>query len=947
MGADGLVGRDREVGQLRSALGDLAAGRGRAVLVEGEPGIGKSALLRVGLAGAERSGCQVFAATAEELGQRFPLRVMLDCLAVGPRSADPARREIVGLLHGGGSGVGTAPADPVPAAVERLLAMVDRLCAAAPVLLVVDDLQWADEASVSVWHRLGRAVRQLPLLLVGACRPVPRRAELVALRRGLVAADAVVVGLEPLPVDESVVLAAAVAGAGSVGPGLRRAVGQAAGNPLYVRELVDALGREGRLRRAGGSAELVEGAAVLGVPASLAAAISDRLGFVSDQTLGVLRAAALLGAEFSVADLGVVVGRSAVELAGPVAEAAAAGVLAESGPRLAFRHVLIRQALYEGMPVGVRLALHAQAARGLAAAGATVERVAEQLLAAITAVDPSPPLDGWALDWLSGPGRALAHRTPQVAAELLDRALDRLPVTDARREELQASLVGVLFLLGRHEETASLARQVLAATRDITRAAAATWTLGWALIRIQQYESARSAIERGLTDLPLDEGWTARLRALLPMVAAGGGDLEEAELLARAAIAAADRAGDRIAAASASNTLCFVRTRRGDLAGGLAAAERGLGLLGDDPETADLRILLMHNRMSGLSGLDRLAEADAAVREALDAAERYAAPPRLAAIRSAAAEHYYQVGGWDDALAELEAIADGTLPVVWFYRLLLHGISALIAGHRDDQAATAAQLGAMADLPIQSGESLYHAQYVLMARALVAERQGHPAQALAALTTMLDPAHAKQMSERRLWLADAVRLALAVGDPDTARAAAEAGAADAATEPTPTRTAAAEHCAGLLDGDPSRLLAAAAGYRGVGRPVQLAQALEDAAVMLAGHSDVPAARAAYAEAAGIYHGLGAEWDLLRAYTRLRPYHIRRSGGPRRRPATGWDALTGTEVRVARLVGGGLSNPDIAADLFLSRRTVETHVSHILAKLGARSRVEIAHAVTVR
>ena len=944
-----FVGRHEEVGRLERLVRAVAGGRGGSAWVEGEPGIGKSALLGVGLAGADRLGCRVFWATAEELGQRFPLRVMLDCLAIGPRSADPARREIVGLLHGGGPGVGTAPIDPVPAAVERLLAMVDRLCAAAPVLLVVDDLQWADEVSVSVWHRLGRAVRQLPLLLVGACRPVPRRAELVALRRGLVAADAVVVGLEPLPVDESVVLAAAVAGTGSVGPALRRAVGQAAGNPLYVRELVDALGREGRLRRAGGMAELVQdaaaagAAAMVGVPASLAAAISDRLGFVSDPTLGVLRAAALLGAEFSVADLGVVVGRSAVELAGPVAEATAAGVLAESGPRLAFRHVLIRQALYEGTPVAVRLALHAQAARGLAEAGATVERVAEQLLATGAGADLTAPVDGWALDWLAGPGRTLAYRTPQVAAELLDRAVEGLPATDPRREELQASLVGVLSLLGRHEEAARLARLVLAATRDMARAAAATWALGWALIRVQQYEPARSTIERGLKDLPLDEGWTARLRALLPMVAAGDGDLEEAEMLAQAAIAAAERAGDRIAAASASNTLCFVRTRRGDPVGGLAAAEQGLGLLGDDPETADLRLMLMHNRMSGLSGLDRLAEADAALREALDAAERYAAPPRLAAIRSAAAEHYYQVGQWDDALAELETIGDGTLPVVRFYRLLLHGISALIAGHRDDQAATAAQLGATADLPIQPGESLYHAQYVLMARALVAERQGRPGQALTVLTPMLDPAHVKEMSERRLWLADAVRLALAVGAPETARTAAEAGAADAAAEPLPSRTAAAQHCQGLLEADAVCLLAAADTYRSVGRPVQLAQVLEDAAVVLAGRGDLPAARAAYAEAAGIYHGLGAEWDLLRAETRLRPYHIRRSG-TRRRPATGWDALTSTELTVARLVGTGRSNPDIAAELFLSRRTVETHVSHILAKLGARSRIEIAHAV---
>ena len=947
MGRDGLVGRDGEVARLVALLGDLAAGRGQAVWVEGEPGIGKSALLGAGLAGAPRLGCQVFWGAADELGQRFPLRAMLDCLAILPKSADPMRREVVELLHGGGFRAGTAPTDPVPTAMERLLAMVDRLCAAAPVLLVVDDLQWADEASLAVWHRLGRSVRQLPLLLVGACRPVPRRADLVALRQGLVAADAVVVALESLPADSAAKLAGAVAGARSVGPGLRRAIGQAAGNPLYVRELVDALGREGRLRRVGGTAELVDDAPAAGVPASLAAAISDRLGFVSNQTLNVLRAAALLGAEFSVADLSAVVGRSAVDLAAAVEEAAAAGVLVESGRRLAFRHVLIRQVMmYDGTPAALRLALHGRAARALADAGAPAERVAGQLLAAVAEADGSLLADGWVLDWLVGPGRALAYRTPQVAAELVGRAVERLPATDPRREELQAGLVGVLFLLGRHEEAVRLARLVLAATRDVTRSAATAWTLGWALIRIQQHEQARAVIERALADLPpdpLDEGWRVRLRALLPMVAAGSGDLDEAGRLAGQAIAAAERAGDRVAAASASNTLCFVRTRRGDRVGALAAAEQGLRLLGENPETADLRLLLMHNRMAMLSSLDRLAEADAAVREAVDTAERSAAPPRLAAIRSAAAEHCYQVGRWDDALAEAETIADGTLPVVWFYQLLLHGIWALIAGHRDDQAVATAHLRATAELTPAPGEALYSGQYVVMARALVAERQGLPGQALATLTAMLDPAHAEEMTERRLWLADAVRLALSVGDPDTARAAAEAGAADPATEQTPSRTAAAEHCQGLLGGDPARLAAAADTYRAVGRPVQLAQVLEDAAAVLARDGDLPGARAAYAEAADIYTGLGAEWDLLRAHTRLRPYRIRRRG-TRRRPATGWDALTGTELTVARLVADDRSNPDIAAGLFLSRRTVETHVSHILTKLGARSRIDIARAV---
>ena len=118
------------------------------------------------------------------------------------------------------------------------------------------------------------------------------------------------------------------------------------------------------------------------MPGSLAGVIGGRLGWLDEDVVGVLRWAAVLGQEFSVTDLEVVTGRSAGDLMGVVDAAAATGVVAEAGARLGFRHGLIRQALYEGMPVAVRAALHVQAARALAEAGAAPERVAAQLAAA-------------------------------------------------------------------------------------------------------------------------------------------------------------------------------------------------------------------------------------------------------------------------------------------------------------------------------------------------------------------------------------------------------------------------------------------------------------------------------------------------------------------------------------------------------------------------------------
>ncbi|MBV8933951.1 MAG: helix-turn-helix transcriptional regulator [Kutzneria sp.] len=198
------------------------------------------------------------------------------------------------------------------------------------------------------------------------------------------------------------------------------------------------------------------------------------------------------------------------------------------------------------------------------------------------------------------------------------------------------------------------------------------------------------------------------------------------------------------------------------------------------------------------------------------------------------------------------------------------------------------------------------------------------------------------MNVRYLCLPELTRLALAAGDHDTAVAAARTCQAETDLAPTAGRLAAARRCRGLLERTPALLLAAADHYRACGRRLELANTLEDASVLFGEAGDLPAARAAFTEAVDVYTGLGADWDIRRADTRTRPYGIRRGQrGRRDRPTTGWDSLTPTELKVAHLVASGSSNPDIASALFLSRRTVQTHVSHILAKLGAHSRSQIA------
>ena len=361
-----FVGRHDELAKLAALVAGVSDGVGGVVLIEGEQGIGKTSLLEVGLAGAAAAGCRVFWAAADELLRQFPLRLMSECLggpAAGPSVPTAA----------------TFGGDPVVTAMEEMLAEVDRLCAASPVVLVAEDLQWGDEASVLMWHRLSRAVGQMPLLLAGSARSGSGRADLEQLRRGLTSRGGVVLTLAALSDADVADLVGRLLG-GRQGRSLAAVTRQAGGNPLYVRELADGLVRDRSVAADAGEWGLVSGSGVLRVPTSLAAAITDRLAGLAAEVLETLRWAAVLGLEFPVADLSVVTGREAGELMPVIDSAMMAGVLVDAGPRLGFRHALIRQVLYEGLPAALRAALHLQAAQALAAAGAPPERVAGQLV---------------------------------------------------------------------------------------------------------------------------------------------------------------------------------------------------------------------------------------------------------------------------------------------------------------------------------------------------------------------------------------------------------------------------------------------------------------------------------------------------------------------------------------------------------------------------------------
>src|ERR1700722_15683805 len=436
------VDRSGELATVRAGVEALRHGGGAAVWVEGEPGIGKSSLVVEALAGTSELGWDIGWGIADQLAERLPLSVMQDCLQVRLNSPDPRRARAAGLLRSQRLGLFT-DGDTSASGVEVLMALTDELCAAAPTVMVIDDLQWADDASLLVWHQLAASINQLRLLLIATCRSDPRRPEVQQVRASLTRRGGALVTIGPLPETDAAALVTAMLGAQPADT-LRQLTAQAAGNPLYLRELVDASARErAQASTVGGVTTAHEQ-----LPASLAAVLNDRLSSVSKQTAQILRTAALLGGKFTVAHLAVLLRTQVSDLAAVLQEAVAARILVGSGAELAFRHQLIHQALYASMPTALRTALHAEAARELAAADADALSVAQQLSAA------RQPGAGWSGAWLLRTAPTLTTQAPQLAADLLRRELGETPSGGQARDGLTASLARALLAAGSYEEAA-------------------------------------------------------------------------------------------------------------------------------------------------------------------------------------------------------------------------------------------------------------------------------------------------------------------------------------------------------------------------------------------------------------------------------------------------------------------------------------------------------------
>jgi len=1002
-----LAGRADELGLLDGLIRELTRGSGNAVLIEGEPGIGKTALVRTALTAAAHGsnahdgahygsagGRQVFWGAGDELGQELPLLPFLDALQVRAPSANARRATIAGLLRGE---VATDRGADVPALLaEQLIALTIDETAARPVVLVIDDLHWADQASVKLWGRLARTARQVPLLLIGVTRPVPQREDLLALRRAV--DDSTRLRLDALGQPAVAELVGTLAG-GRPDTGLLRLAAGAAGNPLYLTELLAALARSGGIAvTPAGTAQLAAGT----VPDSLPGVIADRLGFVSAATKEVLRAAALLGVEFAIADLTAVLGRGVADLVPAFDEARTTGVLTDSGAGLAFRHPLIREALYAEMPIAVRSAWHRDAGHALARAGAAPDRVARQLLRALggpgtggpdfpagpagepahgpsiaplpapggpaieierppagtglaraggtgVAIEierppvgpgsalPSGPVDGWMMDWLATSADSLVGQAPAVAAELLAQAVAVIPVGSDRHGWLAGRLADALYRTGDRAAAERVAERALGHATDPDLVVDLHWTLAQCRMLAGSGAESLTTLDRALATPGLSAKHRARLLVLAARTRLYLGALDAAGRDADRALASAAEAGDTWATGWALHVLAGVATVRGDLADALPRYDRALAVAETDPALTDLGLLLQINKAATLCNLNRYDEALATAEQARQLADQVGTAFRLAQAHCALGQVFYETGRWDDALAELSTVpTDLKEPGAASLEL---GIAAVITFHRNETDAARRHLADAESLARGVGNRTISS--LVLARSLDREQAGALTEALAALKAAFD-ANADDLGEIEDLIGDAVRLAFKTGDKASAQLLTDQAGTLAEGSQIPHRQANALYCRGMVDRDSCVLLAAAARFADAGRPLLRAKALEAAAECLVEADDRTGARLAFEQAVEVYEFLGAEADLNRVQAEFRGHGIRR--GPHskhRRAKTGWDALTDTELKVAAFVEEGLTNPDIAARLVLSRRTVTAHVSNILKKLNVTTRTDIA------
>uniref|UniRef100_UPI001C229059 helix-turn-helix transcriptional regulator n=1 Tax=Nocardia alni TaxID=2815723 RepID=UPI001C229059 len=929
-------------------------GQGGVVVVDGEPGVGKTALLDEVVRSADRARTRLLTSAANELDMRMPfaaLRSWLSADWLRGESAHPTVERARALLRGEGAGEGGAVAWEI-SVIDRLVDIFESLCATGPLLLVMDDAHWADPSSLRAVARLHETTDELPLLIVLTMRPLPRTEPL----RGLLdqfTAGAIRVSLGPLADHDGTDLAADMLGA-PAGPALGRALAWTAGNPLFITELVAGLQQAGQLtREPDGTIELTTTAAgdEPRLPASLTEAILRRLDYLPTNVRRVLSLAAALGVSVEAGELTAVLGAEAEEIDDVVSLAIEARVLSRSRDGLVhpspghpasnrdavlvFRHDLIRRVFAAQVPKVTRASLQSHAAQTLMSAGGPVERIAEYLISS------GVHLDSNGIAWLMKSANRLIIVAPENAVRLLSDAIGSTTDTNSG-PLLRMLLVRALLWDGHAREAESAAREAL--ERPELRQGAPGQFRNILLLLLSMACMAQGKV-RAAHDVSID---AVREESILPNLEARHQGMLALESLLLENIPAAERAAERaetlgreisdpVSIGMAQFSLGFARYYQCRLEEGLRLGDNlvqqyesragGEGFSYFNPYTVSGYNLIQ---------LDRPVAAEPILTAAVDYEDRNGGTMQTANLIALGLLHFL-TGRWDDASTVLTrcvgtadvlgfaSIAPTFATVIAICRGVFNGTPESIPDLDDD-------IGARTGAPI-------HAH----ARSLALEARGRPDEALDLLIRSCADAKPYWTDVAQYYIyPDMARLAVLTGrSADLRTIADDARSADSRID-TPSRRATALLCTGLLTRDPALLTESAELFTIAGRPLYTGLAYESLAAVQAEAGQTASARTALDAAVELYSGMEAEWVIARAEAWLRRLGLRLGRrGPRKRPKTGWAALTPSELRVAEFVTQGMSNSQIATQMLLSRRTVQTHVSSILNKLDLDSRVQIA------
>ena len=914
-------GRDAELASIGVQLHRVRSGAGAVVLVEGEPGMGKTRLLAETARVARRLAFRVGVGVAEPGAGVVELSPLMMALFDG--SNPVLERSELRERH-------SLPEQRYWL-LQDLQAMLERAALGGPLLIALDDLQWADSGTAAALRALPVRVAGVPIAWVLAFRPGQGSGQLLSAIEHLDHSGAERIVLGPLD-DTAVAEMAEDVMDAEPDDALLDLVKGARGSPFVLMELLFGLRDEDLIRVVAGQAELVEAR----LPRRVGVTMRERLRGMSAPAREAVTVAASLGRRFSFADLAKMLDRPPATLLAPVEELIDGGMVVESDDRLAFTHDVTREAVRESVPVSARRALDRHAADVLLAAGATPVEVAAQIASSAESGDER------AISILLRAAEALATTDPEAGADLSRRALALAPRDHTLRGPLLAQTAVLLHSAGRVDEARAFADTHLRDALSAEQEAEVLLSIA-GMFRVPP--DARVAAGRqalGLPEIPVRLR-AHHLAALFHNLLVGG-RTEEAKAIQAETATAVQASGDANSAfafALAETVTAYVDGRYQDA---LDLTEQAARAAIGTTDWARER-LAQEWRCETRTVLDHVDDSLRLAADGIAAAQRDRNGWAIHIFEIWRGRQLHQLGRLDDAGAILEGQFSPETGDRFIGALDAAGIVALgrVALHRGDgrlqQRTARLARGLLEDA---TPNFRREAAWLLALQAMAAGDPGAAHRWLCALgqdqrTAILPLFPIDVTDEPQL-----VRIALAAGDDELA--AVTAAQADRRARLNPrvaTIVATAAHARGLLTGNIEDLERAVDLFATGPRPLARASALEDLGVAWARAGGVDAAIEALDGALVLYAEAGATWDARRVRGRLRDHGVRRRLVARERADTGWGAMTDSELAVARLVAQGLTNREVAERLFVSPHTVSSHLRSIFVKLDVNSRLALA------